>query len=118
MQLDEFTDVAGDIIMSSIQKAKSLNKAPVPEFILEGIIEHSDSPVSAMMISHKIDKEKVLRETKEYLSTLPDVQGDHSSEEGVITVHPRLASLLERAKKSANDTGDAYVDTLTVFKQF
>ena len=118
MQLDEFTDVAGDIIMSSIQKAKSLNKAPVPEFILESIIEHSDSPVSAMMISHKIDKEKVLRETKEYLSTLPDAPDVHSSEEGVITVHPRLAALLERAKKSANDAGDTYVDTLTVFKQF
>ena len=118
MQLDEFTDVAGDIIMSSIQKAKSLNNAPVPEFILEGIIEHSDSPVSAMMISHKIDKDKVLRETKEYLTTLPEAQEVPDEEEGVITVHPRLAALLERAKKAAADAGDTYVDTLTVFKQF
>ena len=118
MQLDDFTDVAGDIVMSSIQKAKSLKKAPVPEFILEGIIEHADSPVSAMMISHKIDKDKVLRETKEYLTTLPEAQEAPDEEEGVITVHPRLAALLERAKKAASDAGDTYVDTLTVFKQF
>lgn len=118
MQLDEFTDVAADIIMSSIQRAKALKKAPVPEFILEAIIEHADSPVSAMMISHKINKDKVLKETKEYLTTLPEAQEVSDAEEGVITVHPRLAALLERAKKAATDSGDVYVDTLTVFKQF
>ena len=117
MQMDEFTDVAADIIMSAITSAKELKKPPVPEFILESIIEHADSPVSAMMISHKIDKDKVLAETKEYLLTLPEIVDDPSEGE-VINVHPRFASLLERAKKVSTDAGDSYVDTLTVFKQF
>jgi len=115
MKLEEFTDVAADIIMSSIKSAKADDKAPIPEHLLREMLTNADSPVPVVLVHHKIDSSGLLRDLDAHLETLPPVPVDLPDSD-VVNVHPRLAALLERAKKSAQDGQDAYIDTLTVFK--
>ena len=118
MKLEEFTDVAADIVMSSIKSAKTDDKAPLPEHLLREMLTSSDSPVPVVLVHHKIDSAGLLRDLDAHLEALAPVPVDPDTESDVVNVHPRLAALLERAKKSARDANDAYIDTLTVFKQF
>jgi len=119
VELDKFTHIAADIIMSAINTAKSSKHAPTPEYLLAAMLVANDSPVPSMMISHKVDKDRVYKETQDHLSSMGVViDSDQDSKNNVINVHPRFVALLERAKKSALDSGDSYIDTMTVFKQF
>ena len=117
MKLEEFTDVAADIVMSTIKKAKDQNQAPLPEHLLKEMLTNIDSPVPAVLVHHKIDSSALLEGLEAHLSSLPTMHVDPVTDDDVINVHPRLIALLERAKKSAQDGQDTYIDTLTVFKQ-
>ena len=117
MQLDDFTHLAAEVILGSVKQAHSERKPPLPEYLLVEMIENGDSPVLSVLINHKVDKSKLLADIKDSLDALPQV-APPSEDENQLSVHPRLVSLLERAKKSSKDSGDTYVDTMTIFKQF
>ena len=119
MQLENYTDVATDIILSSIKSAQDKKKPPIPIFLLVSMLEHADSPIPAMLISHKIDKNKILSEASAFIDTLHESHTEDTDEDSkVVSVDSSFVALLERANKSASDNGDSFVDTLTVFKQF
>jgi len=118
LQLDDFTHLASEIILNSVRSAQKENKSPLPEFVLLEMIEHKDSPVLSVLVSHKIDKDSLLNALKHHISKLGTVPIQESDGANSLAVHPRLVSLLERAKKSSLDSSDSYVDTMTIFKQF
>ena len=113
MQLDDFTDVSADIIMDSIKRAKDKNQGPAPEHLLMSMLEHVDSPVLSILINHQIDKAKITTEMEVYFAALPVAEIMPDDKNSVVNVTPRFVALLERAKKSAHDAGDTYIDALT-----
>lgn len=117
MQLDDFTDVAADIIMDAIKRAKDKNQGPAPEHLLISMLEHADSPVLSILINHQIDKAKITAEMDVYFAALPVAEIIPDDKNSIVNVTPRFVALLERAKKSAHDAGDTYIDALTLFKQ-
>ncbi len=118
MKLDDFTDVATEIITQSINEAKGGNKPAVPEFLLRAMITHENSPIPSILVDYKIEKSKLTDRIDEYLSILPEEIDADDKDNNIVSVSPRFISLLDRARKSALDAGDTYVDTITVFKQF
>jgi ATP-dependent Clp protease ATP-binding subunit ClpB len=118
MQLDDFTHLASEIILSSVKKANAESKSPLPEFLLIEMIENTDSPVLSVLISHKVDKDALLADIKSTISGFPKIDLLPEDDANSLAVHPRLVAMLERSKKSSKDSGDSYVDTMTIFKQF
>ena len=118
MQLDDFTHLASEIILSSVKKANAESKSPLPEFLLEEMIENRDSPVLSVLISHKVNKDKLLSDIRDCIRGFPVIEAPEEDSDNALAVNPRLVAMLERAKKSSKDSGDSYVDTMTIFKQF
>ena len=84
MQLDDFTHLASEIILNSVRSAQKENKSPLPEFVLLEMIEHKDSPVLSVLVSHKIDKDSLLNALKHHLSKLGAVPTQESILKGLI----------------------------------
>ena len=118
MKLEEFTDVAHAIIMNCIKDAKEGSKGPAPEHLLLSMLQSSDSIIPTVFINHKLDHDALVSELKDHLANLPPPAENPEDKEGVVNVTPRFIAMLERAKKSAKDVGDTYIDTITLFKQF
>ena len=118
MKIEEFTDVAAEAIMASVKFAVESNQPPDPEHLLKELLSRTDSPVIPIFVSNQIDKDACLEELVEYIRTLPSGQLENVGDEKVVSVSSRMNDMFERARKAATDSGDDYVDTLTLFKQF